>query len=669
MNRRRLAILFAGLFVVAGIVGGLLADISVSADGVVTINGNRVWGGIAYVDELRATGSSGLKLYDDSGTAGVFVKDGGNVGIKESDPDVALQVTGDISATGTITGTAFDAGDGNITNVGDINADSVSPDSTTLTLGETDNDPSIVTTDGAGIAVSLGSSSGDDFNINSGGFVYEGDTKRVGIGTTEPTKLLHTYKSSNGDNELLIENPNTGTAARAMLRFQTDTGSSLSAAMIYHGSNHASLARHLRIANFDPAGDIRFYFNGGDKVVFQEDGDVGINDTTPDATLDVNGTIGIDVSTAATNFDHLLYITDNYTDAGLDLPANTAGIYSYGGELFGIDAGGTSQQLTSHPKELNGRFGSKSCNYITGECVLIDIEAAIVDLEKGITGGSYITRTHMSEDAIVSWYGSQQTEAATINAQRLAEAAAVLTVTPQVDAVESYPEMVTVPVSPTQYITITIATWEFDPTTGQPVTTTAIVTETVMEEVETGETLYRLKAGCQLEEETGGFLCPVGEEDAVYEKYVPQEMPAWMQARITSVFLTPQDVSGLPIPDGIEHEKLMDIGSYTFWWVKGEIEKLKELHEYLWAESPTEVLGAIAAVETFGSTFYDERIARGTGMTAGQFVARRGKIAAYLAGLGYDTTQLETATTEHALIEGICVALGKTLQDLWAAME
>ena len=80
-QRKRLAILFAAILFVAGIVGGLLADVAVSADGVVTVNGNRVWGGVAYVDELRATGSDGLKLYDDSGTAGVFVEDGGRVGV------------------------------------------------------------------------------------------------------------------------------------------------------------------------------------------------------------------------------------------------------------------------------------------------------------------------------------------------------------------------------------------------------------------------------------------------------------------------------------------------------------------------------------------------------------------------------------------------------------
>ena len=49
-------------------------------------------------DEIRARDSGGLKLYDDSGAAGIFVEDGGQVGIGTTAPAAALEInhaTGD----------------------------------------------------------------------------------------------------------------------------------------------------------------------------------------------------------------------------------------------------------------------------------------------------------------------------------------------------------------------------------------------------------------------------------------------------------------------------------------------------------------------------------------------------------------------------------------------
>ena len=60
-------------------------------------------------------------------------------------------------------------GDNNITNVGDIAVDTISSDA------------------GTSIGVTLGTDSGDDFNVGSGKFVVEGDTGNVGIGTATPT--------------------------------------------------------------------------------------------------------------------------------------------------------------------------------------------------------------------------------------------------------------------------------------------------------------------------------------------------------------------------------------------------------------------------------------------------------------------------------------------------
>jgi hypothetical protein len=59
------------------------------------------------VDKVRANDGSGLKLYDD-GNSGLFVEDGGDVGIGTTTPGAALDVTGEISTDSdlTVTGSA-----------------------------------------------------------------------------------------------------------------------------------------------------------------------------------------------------------------------------------------------------------------------------------------------------------------------------------------------------------------------------------------------------------------------------------------------------------------------------------------------------------------------------------------------------------------------------------
>lgn len=70
----------------------------INADGdILVADGNRM-----EIDEVRARDGAGLKLFDDAG-AGIFVEDGGNVGIGTSSPNVQLHCTGDIKFGDAIT--------------------------------------------------------------------------------------------------------------------------------------------------------------------------------------------------------------------------------------------------------------------------------------------------------------------------------------------------------------------------------------------------------------------------------------------------------------------------------------------------------------------------------------------------------------------------------------
>src|SRR5262249_17215939 len=46
----------------------------------------------------------------------------------------------------------------------------------------------------------------------------------VGIGTSTPDSLLHLYRDSDSDQQILLENPNTGSSASAGIYFDNDGG-------------------------------------------------------------------------------------------------------------------------------------------------------------------------------------------------------------------------------------------------------------------------------------------------------------------------------------------------------------------------------------------------------------------------------------------------------------
>ena len=135
---------------------------------------------------------------------------------------------------------------------------------------------------------------------------------------------------------------------------------------------------------------------------------------------------------------------------------------------------------------------------------------------------------------------------------------------------------------------------------------------------------------------------------------------------LKSVFVGCNPVS---LSAGMAAYHLIDVGDYTLWQVDGQQADLLALHTRLWDMAPIATLGMLAVVRSFGSLFYVSAMRTATGMTAGQALARRDRVADYLESLGYsDTAALRAATDEHAQMLGIATALGATEAQLWAAM-
>ena len=128
------------------------------------------------------------------------------------------------------------------------------------------------------------------------------------------------------------------------------------------------------------------------------------------------------------------------------------------------------------------------------------------------------------------------------------------------------------------------------------------------------------------------------------------------------------DPPSVPV-SGLVAYKLISVGTYSLWQVNGQQDDLLALHNHLWTMPPTETLGLLAVVQTFGEAFYTSAVRAATGMTVAQALARRDRIAAYLESLGHtNTVLLRAATNEHLQMLGIATALGYTEAQLWAAM-
>ena len=121
---------------------------------------------------------------------------------------------------------------------------------------------------------------------------------------------------------------------------------------------------------------------------------------------------------------------------------------------------------------------------------------------------------------------------------------------------------------------------------------------------------------------------------------------------------------------GLVAYHLHDISAvYSLWQVDGQQEDLLALHAAMWQMAPAQTLGLLAVVQEFGVSFYPSAVRAATGMTVAAALARRDRIATYLESLGHtNTAALRAATTEHAQMLGIVIALGFTVAQMWAVM-
>ena len=198
---------------------------------------------------------------------------GGNVGIGTTTPTQKLEITGGSAfITDTNGRLYFDTGNNYITYDGS-------------TFRMNNSTTGIDLNAATGVTVGLGASAGNDFNVDSGKLVVEGDTGNVGIGTTSPSSKLDLQNGrlviggTSGSGEAIkVANSEIINFDLSNVRADRFSASAISNQLEFRGGT----------------ANTRFLASNGTSEIFTltDAGNVGIGTTTPTAPLFVSGAYG-----------------------------------------------------------------------------------------------------------------------------------------------------------------------------------------------------------------------------------------------------------------------------------------------------------------------------------------------------------------------------------------
>lgn len=198
----------------------------------------------------------------------------------------------------------------------------------------------------------------------SNALVVDADNGGVGIGTDVPYDRALMILKDRG-----LASVEEEEAEKTLVSIETDAGTGAGLMLGYYANDVATTGSLIRASHSLPL--FLGTSNHQQTVTVTDDGNVGIGTTAPDYKLETTGAIMMENSvTPASQADH-------------------SGIYTSGGELYAIDAGGNTTQLSPHDSET-GEWIFYSKNVKTGRVVRIDMEKLVRTIEV-LTGEKFMT--------------------------------------------------------------------------------------------------------------------------------------------------------------------------------------------------------------------------------------------------------------------------------------
>lgn len=151
----------------------------------------------------------------------------------------------------------------------------------------------------AGTSGAVQFTNGTAFTADAANLFWDNTNKRLGIGTTGPSELLHVNANQNAETKILISNSNAGASAQSILRLTNDgTGlfhfgfaSSGFAAPFTNQAYVWSNNSNGILLSVSDANPIKFSTNNTERMRISATGSVGIGTTVPGVRLDVAGAI------------------------------------------------------------------------------------------------------------------------------------------------------------------------------------------------------------------------------------------------------------------------------------------------------------------------------------------------------------------------------------------
>ena len=320
--------------------------------------------GTAKFDTIRAKDANGLHLQDDAGN-GLFIKDGGNVGIGTTNPSAKLDIQ---SSSNTVTTSKFYNGGGSAPATVHIVEDGAASDHVGLFVGTSDLSSAVLIT----------------------------KQNNVGIGTTSPGGKLHVTDLSVSIGSVTVTNTGTGVTGGTSLNTKISNGDRIKINnQIFTVSAVADTT--LTLSGTPTTAGTFTAYTDSNALFVTSSGNVGIGTTSPGAKLHLStaGADGLRLAVDSQTYYHMIRPNGD----GLYLGADDGGTGGVGADIRFSVKGDEKMRIDSAGNVGIGATSPGGKLHVTNLSVSIG-NVTVTNTGTGVTGGTSLNTKISNGDRI-----------------------------------------------------------------------------------------------------------------------------------------------------------------------------------------------------------------------------------------------------------------------------